>query len=149
MSAIGPELPWPTSDWHGSYRVISGRMQVAHVLLAAFFMTKTVSERSAATPAPPGKELFEDSKTFTCDATSVVIAHVQMPAMSGVELQALLLAQGHRVPFIFITAFPEETIREQAMKAGAICFLTKPFDRPTLIKCLDTALKRHGGGTDK
>jgi FixJ family two-component response regulator len=81
--------------------------------------------------------------------TSCVIADVQMPAMSGVELQALLLDRGHRVPFIFITAFPEETIRERAEKAGAICFLTKPFDRVTLIKCLDTALRRHGGGTSR
>jgi FixJ family two-component response regulator len=81
--------------------------------------------------------------------TSCVIADVQMPAMTGVELQALLLAQGHRVPFIFITAFPEETIRGRAMKAGAICFLTKPFDRLTLIKCLDTALERHSGGTSE
>jgi FixJ family two-component response regulator len=81
--------------------------------------------------------------------TSCVIADVQMPAMTGVELQALLLAQGHRLPFIFITAFPEETIRERAMKAGAICFLTKPFDRLTLIKYLDTALERHGGGASE
>jgi FixJ family two-component response regulator len=79
---------------------------------------------------------------------SCVITDVQMPAMSGVELQALLLAQGHRVPLIFITAFPEETIRERALKAGAICFLTKPFDRLTLIKCLDTALERRGGGAN-
>jgi FixJ family two-component response regulator len=78
---------------------------------------------------------------------SCVITDVQMPAMSGVELQARLLAQGHRVPLIFITAFPEETIRARALKAGAICFLTKPFDRLTLIKCLDTALERRGDGT--
>jgi FixJ family two-component response regulator len=78
---------------------------------------------------------------------SCVIADVQMPAMSGVELQARLLTQGRRVPFIFITAFPEETIRARALKAGAICFLTKPFDRLTLIECLDTALERYGGGT--
>jgi FixJ family two-component response regulator len=81
--------------------------------------------------------------------TSCVIADVQMPAMSGVELQALLLAQGHHVPFIFITAFPDEIIRARALKAGAICFLTKPFDRLTLIKCLDTALQRHGDGTSE
>ena len=81
--------------------------------------------------------------------TSCVIADVQMPSMSGVELQALLLAQGHLVPFIFITAFPEETIRKRAMKAGAICFLTKPFDRLSLIKCLDTALQGRDGGTGK
>jgi FixJ family two-component response regulator len=79
--------------------------------------------------------------------TSCVIADVQMPAMSGVDLQALLLTQGHRVPFVFITAFPEETIRARALKAGAICFLTKPFERATLIKCLDTALERRGDGT--
>jgi FixJ family two-component response regulator len=79
--------------------------------------------------------------------TSCVIADVQMPGMSGVDLQARLITQGHRVPFIFITAFPEKTIRSRALKAGAICFLTKPFDRITLIKCLDTALERHGGET--
>jgi FixJ family two-component response regulator len=79
--------------------------------------------------------------------TSCVIADVQMPAMSGVELQARLLAEGNHVPFIFITAFPEETIRERALKAGAIGFLTKPFDGLTLIKCLDTSLGKHGGGT--
>jgi FixJ family two-component response regulator len=79
--------------------------------------------------------------------TSCVIADVQMPGMSGVDLQTRLLTQGYRVPFIFMTAFPEETIRARALKAGAICFLTKPFDRLTLIKCLDTALERDGGGT--
>jgi FixJ family two-component response regulator len=81
--------------------------------------------------------------------TSCVIADVQMPAMSGVDLQARLLTQGHRVPFIFITAFPEETIRARALKAGAIGFLTKPFDKLALIKCLDAALESRGGGTGK
>ena len=74
---------------------------------------------------------------------------MRMPGMSGIELQTLLLTQGHRVPFIFITAFSEETVRAQALSAGAICFLTKPFDKLTLIKCLDTALERHGGGTSE
>jgi FixJ family two-component response regulator len=72
-----------------------------------------------------------------------------MPAMSGVDLQARLLMQGHRVPFIFITAFPDETVRARALKGGAVCFLTKPFDRRTLIKCLETALQGHGGGTSE
>jgi FixJ family two-component response regulator len=79
--------------------------------------------------------------------TSCVIADVQMPIMSGVELQALLLARGQRVPFIFITAFPDESVRGRVQKSGAICLLTKPFDRHSLIKCLDTALQRHAGGT--
>ena len=81
--------------------------------------------------------------------TSCVIADVRMPAMGGVELQARLLGRGNRVPFIFITAFPEETIRARALMAGAVCFLTKPFDRLTLIKCLDAALDGHGGETSE
>jgi FixJ family two-component response regulator len=81
--------------------------------------------------------------------TSCVIADVQMPAMSGVELLTLMRTQGNRVPFIFITAFPDEGVRARALKAGAICFLAKPFAGPTLIKCLDTALERHRGGAGK
>jgi FixJ family two-component response regulator len=79
--------------------------------------------------------------------TSCVIADVQLPGMSGVDLQARLLTQGYNVPFIFITAFPEKTIRARALKAGAICFLTKPFHRLTLTTCLGTALERHASGT--
>ena len=81
--------------------------------------------------------------------TSCVIADVQMPAMSGIELQSLLTARGQLLPFIFITAFPEETIRARAVKAGAIGFLSKPFDGPTLIKCLRAALEGHPRGTSK
>jgi FixJ family two-component response regulator len=79
------------------------------------------------------------------DHTSCVIADVQMPAMSGLELQSLLLNQRRAVPFIFITAFPEESVRARAMNAGAICFLNKPFDRGTLMSCLDIALRRTDG----
>jgi FixJ family two-component response regulator len=77
------------------------------------------------------------------NVASCVIADVQMPGMSGVELQAHLLTQGRRVPFIFITAYPNERTRSQALRAGATCYLTKPFDEPTLTRCLDTALERH------
>ena len=69
-----------------------------------------------------------------------------MPVMSGLELQAHLLAEGYRVPFIFITAFSAENARVQALKAGASCFLTKPFTGEALINCLDAALRGHGEG---
>ena len=59
--------------------------------------------------------------------TSCVIADVQMPTMSGLELQAFLRAQGCRVPFIFITAFALDDARVRALNAGATCFLAKPF----------------------
>jgi FixJ family two-component response regulator len=83
------------------------------------------------------------------DDLSCVIADVQMPGMSGVELQAHLLTQGNHVPFIFFTAFPDERVRAQALRAGAICYLTKPFDEGSLIKGLQAALKKHDGGTRK
>jgi FixJ family two-component response regulator len=75
--------------------------------------------------------------------TACVIADVQMPGMSGLELQTFLIAQGRSVPIIFITAFPEESIRSRALKAGAVCFLSKPFDGAILIECIDVALKKE------
>jgi FixJ family two-component response regulator len=81
--------------------------------------------------------------------TSCVIADVQMPAMSGVELQAHLLARGRRVPFIFVTAFSVESARARALKAGASGFLTKPFAGEALIRCIDAALEGRGELTSK
>jgi FixJ family two-component response regulator len=81
--------------------------------------------------------------------TCCVIADVQMPGMSGIELQNLLQTQGHRLPIIFITAFPEASVRAQALGAGAACFLSKPFDARTLIKYLDAAVKSHSGRSCK
>jgi FixJ family two-component response regulator len=72
--------------------------------------------------------------------TACLITDVQMQGMSGVELQTELLAQGHHMPIIFMTAFPEERIRKNVLNAGAIGFLSKPFDEECLIDCLDRAL---------
>jgi FixJ family two-component response regulator len=77
--------------------------------------------------------------------TWCVIADVQMPGMSGVELQSLLNAERRYVPMIFITAFAEENIRTRALEAGAVGFLSKPFDGQVLIECIDSALKKSGG----
>jgi FixJ family two-component response regulator len=57
--------------------------------------------------------------------------------------------QGYGAPFIFITAFPEESVRARALKAGAICFLAKPFAGPVLINCIETALNGGPGGTSE
>jgi FixJ family two-component response regulator len=95
----------------------------------------------------PSAEEFLRSNRL--DDLSCVIADVQMPGMSGVELHAHLLIQGNHVPFIFVTAFPDERVRAQALRAGAICYLTKPFDGDSLIRGLEAALKKHDGGTRK
>jgi FixJ family two-component response regulator len=64
-----------------------------------------------------------------------------MPDISGIELQSMLIAQGKNLPVIFIAAFPDERIRAQVIKAGAVCILSKPFEGSTLIRCIDNALK--------
>jgi FixJ family two-component response regulator len=74
------------------------------------------------------------------DDAACVITDVQMPGMSGLELQTLLRSQGRTVPIIFITAFPEESARVRALRDGAVCFLVKPSDASTLIRCVDEAL---------
>jgi FixJ family two-component response regulator len=71
-----------------------------------------------------------------------LITDVQMPGMTGIELQDRLIAQGHSLPVIFITAFPEMRARAQALAAGAVGFLAKPFDDRNLISCLNEALAR-------
>jgi len=81
--------------------------------------------------------------------SSCVIADVQMPAMSGLDLLSHVRAQGYVAPFIFITAFPEDSVRARALKAGAICFLAKPFAGPALISCVEAAVNRHPGRTSK
>jgi FixJ family two-component response regulator len=74
--------------------------------------------------------------------TSCLISDVQMPGINGLELQSRLASQDRRTPIILITAFPEPHIRQAALKAGAICFLKKPFDGRALIHCVNRALNR-------
>ncbi len=83
----------------------------------------------------------EDFLQSDCiDGTSCLITDVQMPGLSGVELQSMLNARGARMPIIFITAFPEDRIRRCVLEAGAIGFLSKPFEEAVLIEHLEAAL---------
>ena len=72
---------------------------------------------------------------------SCLITDIHMPGMSGLELQKLLTCQGHKVPIIFITAYPADDIRQRAITAGAVCFLAKPFQGGALVSCIEGALK--------
>jgi len=73
--------------------------------------------------------------------TACLITDVQMPGMSGIDLQDRLIADGRRTPIIFVTAYPEERIRARALRAVAVGFLSKPFTDESLIECLDRALR--------
>ncbi|SEJ48058.1 response regulator transcription factor [Pseudomonas sp. NFR16] len=84
-------------------------------------------------------EEFLGSADFTNAAC--LITDVQMPNMSGVELHEHLTSHGFSIPTIFITAFPEDSVRKRAMTGSAICFLAKPFQAKSLIDCLESTLK--------
>jgi FixJ family two-component response regulator len=77
--------------------------------------------------------------------TACLITDVQMPGLSGIELNDHLIANGHDIPVIFVTAFPDERLRACVDRNGAIGFLHKPFKESRLIECIDTALTSRGG----
>ena len=74
--------------------------------------------------------------------TSCLIVDVQMPGMSGLDLQDALLVRQPRLPVIVITAFPADRVRKRAEAAGAAGFFSKPVDSQSMIDCLDAALMR-------
>ncbi len=69
-----------------------------------------------------------------------LITDLVMPGMNGLALQERLVAEGHRIPVIFISAHAEEQNRERALAAGAIAFLSKPFDEQALKRVVEQAL---------
>jgi FixJ family two-component response regulator len=73
--------------------------------------------------------------------TSCLIADIRMPGMSGLELQAKLNAESCRIPIIFITAHGDAKMRMQALRAGAVEFLAKPFDDEALLESVRAALE--------
>jgi len=72
-----------------------------------------------------------------------LIADIRMPGMSGIELQAKLKANRCRIPIVFITAHGDARMRIQAMRDGAVEFLTKPFDNAVLLETVHAAVEDY------
>jgi FixJ family two-component response regulator len=79
--------------------------------------------------------------------TSCLLVDVQMSGMNGLQLQRELAAAGCGVPIIFITAFDNKDARQQAMQAGAVAFLSKPFNDEELLQIVRLALRGEGEAT--
>ena len=79
--------------------------------------------------------------------SSCVVADVQMSGMSGLDLLETVRSRGNDTPFIFITAFPSESVRARAEKACADGLLDKPFSASVLIDCIETAVSHDRRGT--
>ncbi len=90
-------------------------------------------------------EVFPSAADFLASpllaATACLVTDVQMPGMTGVELHRHLVDQGHRIPTILVTAYPDDTTRNRALNDGAVCYLSKPVDDDHLECCLRSALE--------
>jgi FixJ family two-component response regulator len=73
--------------------------------------------------------------------TDCLVADVQMPGMTGVELHKHLVEAGRAIPTILVTAYPNEAVRSRALKDGVVCYLPKPVDDDHLERCLRSALQ--------
>src|SRR5260370_38902601 len=91
-------------------------------------------------------EAFESGEDFLkfdrLHTTACLIADVQMPQMSGLELHRRMIASGLSIPTILITAYPDDGVRARALKSGILCYLTKPFNMNELLVCIRSALGR-------
>jgi FixJ family two-component response regulator len=92
-------------------------------------------------PAFASAEAFLNSQEV--GLTDCLILDVQMPGMSGIDLQRMIANRSRKMPIIFITAFPEDRVRDEALAGGAVCFLSKPCDVDRLVECLETALAQR------
>lgn len=89
---------------------------------------------------------FLNSEYF--DETGCLILDVQMPGMTGIELQQHLLASKRTVPIIFISAHDDAQARVRALEAGAVVFLKKPFSDDALLEAINSCFATETGGDD-
>jgi FixJ family two-component response regulator len=95
-------------------------------------------------------EAFERATDFLNSdrlrSTSCLIADVQMPKMTGLQLCDHLIGLGNIIPTILITAFPNARDKAWARRAGVTCYLTKPFTEAQLLDCIREALEQRDIG---
>ena len=93
---------------------------------------------------------FADAESFlgwpSRASVACLVADMRMPGMSGLELYEALVAAGHVIPTVIITAHPEERAQARARAAGIRCYLSKPFAPDELLDCVGEALARSRGG---
>jgi FixJ family two-component response regulator len=102
-------------------------------------MRKLITSLGYSVEAFPSAATFLASPLLT--ATACLVSDVQMPGMTGIELHRHLLAMGHQIPTILVTAYPDEIARKRAFKDGVVCYVSKPVDDEHLERCLRSALE--------
>jgi two-component system response regulator FixJ len=92
-------------------------------------------------------DLFESAKGFLDSAeinnTACLVLDLRMPEMSGLELQQTLRDDGRNIPIIIVTAHGEDTARTEALAAGAVAFLNKPFQEEVLLGAINSVIGKN------
>ena len=114
---------------HGNSKVIAIVDDDAAVRVALEGLLRSAGLRARA---------FDSGQQYQ---TGCLIADIRMPGMSGLELQAKLNSEQCRIPIIFITAHGDAQMRMQALRAGAVEFLAKPFNDEVLLETVRVALE--------
>jgi FixJ family two-component response regulator len=107
------------------------------------FLIESFGFRTAAFESAEGFLNFVEMQDTSC-----LLVDVQMLGMNGLELQRKLAVAGFEIPIIFITAYENKDTRQQAMQAGAVAFLNKPFNDEQLLQTVLSALSHDGGSTN-
>jgi FixJ family two-component response regulator len=97
--------------------------------------------KSVGLPAQAFASAEEFMKSGQHRHASCLIADIRMPGMSGLDLQAKLNSENCRIPIVFITAHGDAKMRMQALRAGAVEFLAKPFNDEALLESVRVALE--------
>src|SRR3979490_295724 len=97
--------------------------------------------KAVGLPSPAVASAEEFLRSGQEHQTACLITDIRMPGMSGLELQARLNAERCRIPTIFITAHGDAKMRMQALRAGAVEFMAKPFEDDALIDSVRAALE--------
>jgi FixJ family two-component response regulator len=91
-------------------------------------------------------ESFDSAEQFLASDSArdaiCLIVDIQLPGITGLELQGRLSGADNRVPIVFVSGHGTQTNRDQAMRQGAAGFLSKPFRRDDLVKLVRAAIQR-------
>ena len=89
---------------------------------------------------------FEDAESFLAwtgrASAACVVADMRMPGMTGLQMYQALVATGHGIPTVIVTAHPEDVAQARAREAGITCYLIKPFAPDELLECVQEALAK-------
>jgi FixJ family two-component response regulator len=95
----------------------------------------------AAEAFPSGEDFLRSAQL---SRIACLVTDLNMPGMSGFELHHRVAALPASIPTILITAYPNDSVRERALRAGVVCYLIKPFSEDELLSCIGKAMGPAG-----